>query len=244
MLAIVSCIAVLATTAGCGKDSNTNNKITAPSILIVTKAQGFSHTSTEAGVKMFQRHAADWKLTITRADETAGYGGTALRAFDIVVLLNCTGDVFNDDAQTGLQDYVRHGGRILGIHACADAEYNWPWYGDMLGGRFADHPAVQEATCTVELTTHPSTQGLPYHWVRTDEWYNLKNLASDNILLVSVNEATYNGGTMGGFHPISWCRDYDGGHVFYTAMGHTDASFSEPNFEAHIKGAMDWLLQY
>lgn len=243
--AFVTIIIIMLAVSSCSKTKDANgNPIVAPNILIITKTQSFRHTSIEAGVAMFQRHTEDWKLTITRAEETAGYSGTALRAFDIVVLLNCTGDVFNDEAQLGLQDYVRSGGRILGIHACADAEYDWSWYGQMLGGRFDTHPAVQEATCTVELTTHPSTKELPYQWKRTDEWYNLKNLSSDNILLVSVNEATYNGGTMGGFHPISWCRDFDGGHVFYTAMGHTDSTFSEPLFESHIKGAIDWLMQY
>jgi PKD repeat protein len=35
-------------------------------------------------------------------------------------------------------------------------------------------------------------------------------------------------------HPMSWCRRYDGGRSWYTGMGHTQASFSEPQFVSHF----------
>ena len=33
---------------------------------------------------------------------------------------------------------------------------------------------------------------------------------------------------MGADHPVSFCKDYQGGRSFYTALGNTPASFSTP----------------
>ena len=58
----------------------------------------------------------------------------------------------------------------VGIHAAADTEYDWAWYGEMLGGAyFRSHPANQTATVNVEDATHPSTAHLPASWSRLDE---------------------------------------------------------------------------
>lgn len=43
---------------------------------------------------------------------------------------------------------------------------------------------------------------------------------------------------MGSEHPISWCQDYDGGRSWYTGMGHTDESFSDPSFLTHLLGGI------
>ncbi len=47
-------------------------------------------------------------------------------------------------------------------------------------------------------------------------------------------------GTMGSDHPMTWYHKYDGGRAFYTAFGHTESSYSEPDFLAMIRGAIEW----
>jgi type 1 glutamine amidotransferase len=47
---------------------------------------------------------------------------------------------------------------------------------------------------------------------------------------------------MDGDHPIAWCHEYDGGRAFYTALGHTSESFSEPLFIGHLAGAVGWVV--
>jgi type 1 glutamine amidotransferase len=42
---------------------------------------------------------------------------------------------------------------------------------------------------------------------------------------------------------MSWAREVDGGRVFYTAMGHTRESYSEPFFLRHVGGGLDWVLK-
>ncbi|MBZ0170967.1 MAG: ThuA domain-containing protein, partial [Phycisphaerales bacterium] len=60
--------------------------------------------------------------------------------------------------------------------------------------------------------------------------------------LLSVDESSYEGGSMGDDHPIAWCREFDGGRTIYTAGGHTIESYSEPDFRRHLLGALRWSV--
>ena len=130
----------------------------------------------------------------------------------------------------------------MGVHAAADTEYGWPWYGQMIGARFASHPAVQEATLNVLTFHHPSTKPLHGQWIRTDEWYNFRNIQPWIIPLINLDESTYDGGTNGETHPIAWYHEFEGGRIFYTAGGHTKESYSEPLFIDHLRGGLEYVL--
>src|SRR5690606_18918756 len=158
---------------------------------------------------------------------------------EAVVFLSTTGDVLNDEQQAAFEAYIQDGGGYAGIHAASDTEYDWPWYGDLVGAYFDSHPAIQEATVEVEDHAHPSTAHLPQEWVRTDEWYNFQdNPRGDVHVLAALDEETYDGGGMGADHPIAWCHDYDGGRAWYTGGGHTSESFTDPEFVQHLLGGI------
>jgi cytochrome c len=110
-----------------------------------------------------------------------------------------------------------------------------------VGAYFYSHPAIQPATVRVVDFINPSTAFLPLNWQRTDEWYNFDRNPRDTVhVLAEVNENTYSGGTMGLDHPIAWCHLYDGGRAWYTAGGHTSQSYSEPLFQKHILGGIEF----
>lgn len=212
-------------------------------LLILTETQGYRHTSIEAGVAMFNKHATDWGVDITSTADSKDLVTSSIKGFDVIVLLNTTGDYLDAEEEAALKDYVSTGGSILGVHAATDAEYEWDWYGYMLGGWFDSHPEIQEGKCEVVDNAHVLTSGLPAVWTRTDEWYNFKNLLPDNNVTVTIDENSYTGGTHGASHPISWYRTIEKGRVFYTAMGHTEASYSEPLFIQQIQNALVWLTE-
>ena len=83
---------------------------------------------------------------------------------------------------------------------------------------------------------------LPENWIRTDEWYNFKDIQPDIDVLITLDESSYDGGTNGENHPISWCKEFDGGRAFYTALGHTTESFEEELFLAHLLGGIKWSM--
>jgi hypothetical protein len=104
-------------------------------------------------------------------------------------------------------------------------------------------PGVNQAVVDVLDTRHPATAGLPRTVTRSDRWYNWDpNPLGSVHTLAQVEERHYNAGTSanGPFHPVSWCRDYDGGRSFYTGMGHTAGSYDEDAFRKHLTGALKW----
>jgi type 1 glutamine amidotransferase len=133
---------------------------------------------------------------------------------------------------------VSGGGGFLGVHSAADTEYGWPFYGELLGARFASHPAVQSATVHVIDRAHPATAGLPETWMRTDEWYDFVAQPSGVRVLAEVDESTYLGGRMGAQHPIAWTQAVGAGRSIYIAMGHTEESYSEELFRSMLLGAL------
>ena len=141
-----------------------------------------------------------------------------------MVFLNTTGDVLNATQQTAFESYIRGGGGYVGVHAAADTEYDWPFYGNLVGAYFASHPAIQQANVRVENRAHAATAHLPQTWTRTDEWYNYRtNARSTARVLATLDESSYSGGGMGADHPHAWCKTFEGGRSFYTGGGHTQA---------------------
>ena len=63
------------------------------------------------------------------------------RTFDVVVFMSTTGEVLNDAQQTAFENYIKAGGGFAGVHAASDTEYTWPWFGELVGGYFRNHPA-------------------------------------------------------------------------------------------------------
>ena len=156
------------------------------------------------------------------------------------MFLSTTGDILDDRQKAAFERYIGSGGGFVGIHSASDTEYQWAWYGRLVGAYFASHPEIQRATVRIEDPSHPSTKGLPASWERTDEWYNFRNNPRGTVhVLATLDEATYSGGKMGADHPIAWCQAIDGGRSWYTAMGHTTETFSEPLYRLHLLGGIE-----
>ncbi|NJQ02207.1 ThuA domain-containing protein [Streptomyces sp. PLAI1-29] len=210
-------------------------------ILVFTRTAGFRHDSIPQGVTALRRLGAENDFAVTTTEDPAAFTTAGLARYRAVVFLSTTGDVLGPAQQTAFEGYLRAGGGYAGVHAAADTEYTWPWYGGLVGAYFASHPAIQPATVTVEDRTHDATAHLAATWRRTDEWYNYRTNPRPAVrVLASLNESSYTGGTMGGDHPIAWCHDYQGGRSFYTGLGHTAESYAEPAFLRHLLGGVRW----
>ncbi|MYQ47491.1 DUF1080 domain-containing protein [Streptomyces sp. SID4985] len=210
-------------------------------VLVFSKTAGFRHDSIPDGIAAVQQLGATDGLTVDATEDAGAFTARNLRRYDAVVFLSTTGDVLNPAQQRAFEGYIRQGGGYVGVHAAADTEYDWPFYGGLAGAYFQSHPAIQPATVVVEDHAHPSTAQLPTRWERTDEWYNYRSDPRDRAhVLASLDESTYSGGTMNGDHPIAWCQEYQGGRAFYTGGGHTKESYADPAFRAHLLGGLRW----
>lgn len=214
---------------------------TAPRLLLFTKTAGFRHDSIPAGIAAAQEIADRHGIRLITTEDPGAFADSTLTAVSAVVFLNTSGDVLNHEQQAALERYVRAGGGFAGIHAAADTEHDWPFYGELVGARFANHPpGLHTATVRVEDRAHPSTSGIPDRWERTDEWYNFgSNPRASVHVLANLDESTYSGGTMGD-HPIAWCRPVGKGRSWYSAGGHASESYADPMFISHMEGGILW----
>lgn len=189
-------------------------------IQLFSRTNGFRHDSIEAARAAIGAIAAMHGASMDHTEDPAVLTA-ALSHTDVVVFLMTTGDVLDADQEAQFEHFIRGGGGFVGVHSAADTEYDWPFYGELNGAWFEDHPAVQPATVIVEAGDDPRVSFLPRRWERTDEWYNFRaNPRGEVTVLLRLDESTYTGGTMGADHPIAWSRSIDAGRAFYTGFGH------------------------
>jgi cytochrome c len=124
------------------------------------------------------------------------------------------------------------------VHSATDTEYNWPFYGELVGAYFKSHPAQQKAKLTVVDKNHPATAHLPDVWERFDEWYNFRMPPTNVQVLLKIDESSYMGGENGDNHPMAWCHQVGEGHAFYTELGHTKESYTDPLYLKHLLGGI------
>ncbi len=216
-----------------------------PRVLVFSKTAAFRHESIEAGKAALLAMGEKYHFHVDTTENDSAFYEENLQNYHAVVFLNTTGDVLNPEEQNNFERFIQAGGGWVGIHAATDTEYDWPWYGKLAGAYFKDHPGnpnVQEGEFYVVDRNHPACDSLPDRFKRMDEFYNFKQMNPDIKTLVKIDESTYQEGNMGENHPMSWYHTYDGGRAFYTAMGHTIESFSEPLFLHHLWGGLKWVL--
>ncbi|MCZ4515713.1 ThuA domain-containing protein [Streptomyces sp. ActVer] len=212
-------------------------------VLVFSKTAGFRHDSIPEGVAAVKSLGAENGFRVDATEDAGAFSSRNLARYDAVVFLSTTGDVLNEAQQRAFEGYIKRGGGYVGIHAAADTEYDWEFYGGLAGAYFQSHPAIQPARIEVEDRAHPATSHLGESWNRTDEWYNYRSNPRDRAhVLASLDESSYSGGTMSGDHPIAWCQEYRGGRAFYTGSGHTKESYADPAFRQHLLGGIQWAV--
>ncbi|WP_405905761.1 ThuA domain-containing protein [Streptomyces sp. NBC_00828] len=212
-------------------------------VLVFSKTAGFRHDSIPEGIAAVGELGAAGGFIVDATEDAGAFTTGNLSRYDAVVFLSTTGDVLDAAQQGAFERYIKRGGGYVGIHAAADTEYDWAFYGGLAGAYFQSHPAIQPATVDVEDRAHPATSGLPSTWNRTDEWYNYRSNPREHArVLASLDESSYTGGTMSGDHPIAWCQEYRGGRAFYTGGGHTKESYADPAFRQHLLGGIQYAV--
>jgi type 1 glutamine amidotransferase len=213
-----------------------------PCVLLFSKTSGFRHDSIPNAIASLMDAGAARRWRVKATEDAAIFQDASLEPFDVIVFLLTSGDVLNEAQQAAFETWLRKGRGWFGVHSASDTEYDWPWYGELVGAYFSAHPAIQPARLRVERPGHLATHALGETWSTTDEWYSFKTNPRNNVhVLLSLDESSYDAGsTAMGDHPIAWYHGHNGGRAFYTALGHTAESWSDPAFLEHVTGAIEW----
>jgi type 1 glutamine amidotransferase len=221
-------------------------------ILIFSKTNGYREepaiqASNDALAAIAKKRG--WPAFVT--ENAAVMNAEQLSRFKLAIWNNTSGDVLTEAQRAAFKTWLENGGAFVGTHgAGGDPHYDWPWYPEtLIGAQFTSHSSQQPGTIRIEDTKSPITQGLPAVWQRTvrDEWYAFKDNPRSKPgfhILAVADETTYDPqrSTMGADHPMVWTHCVGKGPVFYSAIGHSAETYSEPNHLRLLENAIAWAL--
>jgi type 1 glutamine amidotransferase len=178
----------------------------------------------------------------------------ALKNFDAVVFANTTGDLPLPDPQAFV-DWVKAGHGFVGMHSATDTFHGFRPYIEMIGGEFQTHGAQATVDCLNQDTKHAACKHLPATWTVHDEIYLLKSFNAADVRQLLLLDKEPNKKTPGEF-PISWCKQFGKGRVFYTSLGHREDIWDEhwggkdrknstevsKAYQQHILSGIQWAL--
>ena len=216
-----------------------------PRVLIFSKTLGWKHSCIPFAISAIQKLGVAHGFEVDTTTNAALFTDENLKNYSAVIFNSTSGNVLNNVQQTAFERYIQSGGGFAGIHGAAITEYDWPWYGQLMGAFFAHHPNnpnVRNGAIDVVDKNHPASKDLPDRWERADEWYNYTSFYPGIRVLANLDENSYDGGTNGSSHPITWYHEYDGGRAFYTGTGHTDESYTDPVFLKQLLGGIQYAI--
>jgi glucose/arabinose dehydrogenase/cytochrome c551/c552 len=220
-----------------------------PRLLVFSKTAGFHHESIPEGIAAILKLGGQNAFEVDTTSNADWFNEDSLKKYAALVFISTTGDILNHYQEAEMERYIQSGGGFVGIHAAADAEYDWGWYGRLVGGYFLTHPGIQDTFPNVQPGVlqvvdkeHPSTKGLPGQWKHTDEFYSFKKMDSTINVLLKIDDKSFKGGYNGNNHSLAWYHDYDGGRAWYTNLGHTKESFSNETFLKHLLGGIQYAI--
>ncbi len=162
---------------------------------------------------------AAWKEEMQKA--LRKLAPASLKDYDAVIFANTTGDLPLPD-RDGFLEWMRSGKAFIGMHSASDTFHGWPPFIEMLGGEFQTHGAQVGVDCINRDPKHPATAHLGSAWpIKVEEIYLIKSYDQAKVHELLVLDRHPNEKTPGHF-PVSWCRDYGRGRVFYTSLGHRE----------------------
>ncbi len=221
------------------------------SVLVFTKnGQGYVHENIPASIAAIQKIGREAGWNIDTSSDASIFSEGQLRSYDAIVFSNTNNDVFDTPQQKiAFMRYIQAGGGFVGIHSASGTERNWKWFKLMLGASFQRHPPFQRFRVYVADKNHAATKKLPHSWETKDECYYFKEFnTSVHVLLVSDISTIAESGkhtrpdAFGNRYPAAWCHEFDGGRIWYTALGHSKEDYSDPLYLLHLTGGLKWVI--
>ena len=218
-------------------------------VLVFSKTAGFRHSSIEVGAVALQQIGRELGYEVDWTEDAGRFSDGGLAGYAAVVFLSTTGDVLDRAQEEAFERFIAGGGGFVGVHAAADTEYDWPFYRELVGRQFVQHPEHQRATILPVDRDFPGMTGFGDSLTLYEEWYEYTEPYTDGLhYLYRVDTASYTRAgwkgacRMGEFHPLGWYHEYGGGRSFYTGIGHMGATFELPFFRTHLAGGLRWAV--
>ena len=218
-------------------------------VLVYTKnGKGYVHENIPSAVSCIQKLGKKYGFNVDTSANASVMTENNLKRYSLLIFPSTNNDVFDTDEQRlAFRRYIEAGGGFVGIHSVTGTERNWKWFKMMLGGTFSWHAKFQKFSVKVIDPSHPSVQGLPKVWEKEDECYFAKELYPGTKAILAHDITTLNtsdtaqrnlilkhAGLFSELYPAAWTHDFDGGHTWFTALGHHEKDYDDPVYIQHI----------
>ncbi len=224
-----------------------------PCVLVYTKNQVgkglYIHDNIPASVDALKKLASENQFLVKVSDAPAIFTPAKLARYKVIVFDNTNNEILeNEDQKAALQQYLRNGGGIVGIHSATGSMRNWPWFWAALGGKFSHHAKLQTFSIRVKDKDHASTAHFPSTFPWTDEFYYVDHMPDGLHVLLAGDLVTLDDPGKGPYlklnseFPLAWCHEFEGGRVWYTTLGHQKEHYAEPAFTRHLLGGILWAM--
>lgn len=213
-------------------------------VLYVTHSAGYRHDSIPVSVQALR---AGGRVEIVATEDVGMLNASTLRGFDAVLFFTSGELPVTEQQKRDLLEFVRSGKGFGGVHSATDTFYTWPEYGELIGARFNGHPWVQPVRFDIEDPEHPAMKGLGAGFTKLEEVYQFREFSRERVrVLMTLDAASVDLGAAGvnpgtEDFPLTWCRRYGQGRVFYSALGHFDSTWRDPRFLTMMQEALLWL---
>jgi type 1 glutamine amidotransferase len=213
--------------------------------------KGYVHENIAASVAAIRKMGAENGFEVDVSDQPTVFTRENLKQYRALVFCNSNNEAFADDAQRdAFKAYIQSGGGFVGIHSASGSERAWPYFWEVVGGKFKRHPKMQRFTVRVTDPRFPATRQLPATFEWEDECYYHDHLNPDIKPVLVTDPKTLQdpafekdpGGLVDGLRPLAWYHNFDGGREFYMALGHKPADYANPIIYNQILGGIQWAM--
>lgn len=224
----------------------TKDKLIGSRVLVYTKnGTGYIHDNIASAVLCIQQLGEKHHFKVDVSDDPTIFNQANLKKYQVLIFTSTNNDVFdNDDQRVAFRRYIEAGGGFVGVHSVTGTERNWTWFKMMIGETFLWHAAYQKFSIKNMEPTHPSMKGVPALWTKEDECYfgkelypGIKVLMAHDLSTLLENkkeEITKNAGSYANYYPAVWYQNFEGGHIWITALGHAKENYNDPTFTNHL----------
>jgi uncharacterized protein len=228
-------------------------------------SEGYQHDSVSHALATIERLGYETGLydTIIRTDsqlitkkQVVGSDGKPLlysknlNDFDAIFFFGVREIDLRPDQLADLLSFVHDDGKgFVAAHAGLTALFSSPEFGEMIGGRFDEHPwGIIEAPVIVEDSKFPGMTHLPYRFNHVDEYYQVKDFSREKSHVILRLDVSHLDMKVPLVHhqdadfPLVWAKMYGKGKVYYSALGHDPSTWDDRAVQEMYLEAIKWAL--
>ncbi|AKP53966.1 PVC-type heme-binding CxxCH protein [Cyclobacterium amurskyense] len=191
-----------------------------------------THHDSEKLMPILARHLFQKGINLTYTADPNDLNEEKLRLYD-GLMIYANHEAISAEQEVALKNYVEGGKALIPIHSASFCFQNSDWFIKTVGGQFSSH-GTGEFSTSITDPSHPVMEGIS-SFTTWDETYVHSQLNKDMTILMERTEGDRK-------EPYTWVREQGKGRVFYTAYGHDERTWNQPEFQKLVANGVLWAI--